>query len=220
MTIFFTIKLKHLSIPLHFLFSYATIPFVATIQLYWENVMNKDDFDRVYCAQYKILEDKLIELSEYITIHPSNFATFSLQLNSLFILVCSEIDSVAGEFCKVIKENEKSIFGIINKIDIIVENNPNLRNICVSTKYPYEKINLVPFQKFALNSPSWWSDYNDVKHNRAEQEDNGRYNYQKANLKNVLFSFAALYLLLTKLSEELDLKKSSLESRLFESPIK
>ena len=182
--------------------------------------MNKDNFDRVYCAQYKILEDKLIELSEYVTIDPLNFATFSLQLNSLFILVCSEIDSVAGDFCKAINADDKSIFGIINKIDIIVKNYPNLKNLRVSTKYPYAEINMVPFQKFAPNSPSWWSDYNDIKHNRTEQEDNGRYNYQKANLKNVLYSIAALYLLLTKLSEELDFKKDLLESRLFEDQIK
>mgnify|MGYP003300794966 CR=1 FL=1 len=81
--------------------------------------MNKDDFIRVYCAQYKILEKQMISLSEYIAIDKSNYSTFSLQLNTLFISICSEIDSLSGEFCKLITGDNG--FGIINKIDIIVK---------------------------------------------------------------------------------------------------
>lgn len=182
--------------------------------------MNKDDFIKIYCAQYKILEDRMIELSEYVTIDRSNYATFSLQLNTLFISICSELDSLAGEFCKIINENEKNIFGIIKKIDIIVTKYPNLRNWRISTKYPYTTIDIVPFAKFEANTHSWWTDYNDVKHNRVEQDDNGRYNYQKANLKNVLHSIAALYALILKIKEELDIKDFPLESRLFNTEIK
>lgn len=43
--------------------------------------------------------------------------------------------------------------------------------------------------------PSWWSEYNDVKHHRAETTKEGVYNFLKANLHNVLNSIAALYLL-------------------------
>lgn len=182
--------------------------------------MTKEDFIKIYCPQYKILEDKIIDLSEYVAIDPLNYATFSLQLNALFISICSELDSLAGEFCKIINEDEKNVFGIINKIDIIVKKYPNLRNSRISTKYPYTAINLVPFTKFEINTKSWWTDYNDVKHNRAAQDDNGRYNYQKANLKNILHSIAALYILVLKIQEELGINELPFESRLFNNEIK
>ena len=181
--------------------------------------MNSDDFIRVYCAQYKILEDNVIELSKYVTIDPANYATFSLQLHTLFISICSELDSLAGEFCKMINEDEKNIFGIINKIDTIVTKYPNLRNWRISTKYPYSSINLVPFAKFEANTPSWWTDYNDVKHNSTEKYAENRYNYQKATLKNVLYSIAALYLLLLKLTKVLNIEENFLYSQLFEAVV-
>ncbi len=180
--------------------------------------MNKDDFIRVYCAQYKILEKQMISLSEYIAIDKSNYSTFSLQLNTLFISICSEIDSLSGEFCKLITGDNG--FGIINKIDIIVKKHPNLRNFHIETKYPFSKIDLVPFAKFAPNTDSWWSDYNKVKHDRVGTDENGRFNYQKANLKNVLHSIAALYILISKISEELEIDELPIKSELFNKTIK
>ncbi len=181
--------------------------------------MTKDDFIKIYCAQYKILEDKMIDLSEYITIDKSNYPTFSLQLNALFILICNEIDSVAGEICKSINDDRKSIHGIIKKIEVIVTKYPNLKNSHISTKYPHAKIDLVPFTKFEPNTHSWWTDYNDIKHNRAEQDEHGRYNFQKANLKNVLHSIAALYILIVKISQDLKIENFSLNSKLFNETV-
>lgn len=182
--------------------------------------MNKDDFVRVYCVQYKILEKEIISLSEYVTIHKSNYPTFSLQLNILFISICSELDSLAGEFCKIITNDEEINCGIIKKIEIIMEEHANLRNWRISTKYPYETIDFVPFAKFEPNKSSWWTDYNKIKHDRAGKDENGFYNYQKATLKNVLYSIAALYILILKISEELGIENLPFESQLFNKEIK
>lgn len=43
-------------------------------------------------------------------------------------------------------------------------------------------------------SPTWWSDYNLVKHNRLSL-DSADINYDKANLGNVISAFAALYVI-------------------------
>ena len=45
--------------------------------------------------------------------------------------------------------------------------------------------------------PFWWADYNKVKHNRTSAIDDSstQINYSKANLKNVSYAFAALYIL-------------------------
>lgn len=176
--------------------------------------MNKDDFIRVYCAQYKILEKQMISLSEYISIDKLNYPTFSLQLNTLFISICSEIDSLADEFCKILKDKNPP-YGIINKIEIIIEKHPNLRNCHIETKYPFTKIDLVPFYRIKHDSDSWWLSYNRIKHDRLGENANGRFNYQQANLKNVLHSIAALYILISKISEELGIDNLPFESELF-----
>lgn len=51
--------------------------------------------------------------------------------------------------------------------------------------------------------PFWWSDYNNVKHNRtsAIDDNNTRINYSNANLKNVSYAFTALYILEISLME-------------------
>ena len=43
-------------------------------------------------------------------------------------------------------------------------------------------------------TPLWWKDYNSVKHNRISI-DSQMANYEKANLKNLSYAFAALYVL-------------------------
>ena len=46
-------------------------------------------------------------------------------------------------------------------------------------------------------TPGWWADYNSVKHNRTSQINSGskEINYTKANLKNVVYSISALFIL-------------------------
>ncbi len=69
--------------------------------------------------------------------------------------------------------------------------------------------------------PSWWSDYNKVKHNRtsAVDGDSSKINYSKANLKNVSYAFTALYVLEVSFMEAVgtqnDLEAFSDFSKLF-----
>ena len=174
---------------------------------------------KIYFSQYKLLEEKMIEVSEYVAIEPQNYSTFSSQFISLFISICSEIDSLAGEICRSALDMDIN-FGIINKIDVITQKYTNLKNIRVETIFPFEEISIVPFTKFEANSTSWWTDYNRVKHNRAEIDNtSGRPNYTKANLKNTLYAMAAFYILLITLSKELECSdKLTIQSRLFNQP--
>ena len=43
------------------------------------------------------------------------------------------------------------------------------------------------------NTPSWWSDYNKMKHQRTSRNSDGEINFVKANLKNMVLSLAALF---------------------------
>jgi hypothetical protein len=61
----------------------------------------------------------------------------------------------------------------------------------VQQKVKMKGIDLQPFFGWAISpyqSPYWWKPYNGVKHNRLKK-------YKDANLKNVLNSLAALYIL-------------------------
>ncbi len=79
-------------------------------------------------------------------------------------------------------------------------------------KYPYDIKNITPLIKFGYSISDWWQAYNDIKHRRTQSNEAGRYNYTKANLKNVLYAMAALYILNRKLYDSLeDVEKVSEE---------
>ena len=167
----------------------------------------------IYIRSYRLHERRLKELSDYIAISKLNFDTFSDQLVLMFLSVCSEVDSVAGEFCKKLGvENQKDRYGINNKVSIILSGYKDMKNWLCMTRYPYEIIKIAPFANFKdSEAADWWKDYNCVKHNRTEVGENGVSNFRLANLKNVLYAMAAFYLLLCKLSED-----TEIDSEMFE----
>ncbi|MDE6233249.1 MAG: hypothetical protein K2M60_07905 [Lachnospiraceae bacterium] len=77
---------------------------------------------------------------------------------------------------------------------------------------------IVPFGKLSsAETTNWWHDYNLVKHNRMRKDDNGNWNYEKANLKNVLYAMAGLYIILHIFFQDelLGEDNSLISSRLF-----
>ena len=111
----------------------------------------------------------------------------------LFLNICSEIDSIAEEYCKVVKAPSK-VKNILQKMTVIVNDNSKIKDQKLSTKYPYEIIYFVPFAGFDSESAAgWWQDYNLIKHFRADVPENRIPNYQLAHLKNVMLALAAYY---------------------------
>lgn len=162
-------------------------------------MITSQEFSRTFLKQYYSIESDFIKTDEYVSIDSQNFSTFSNQYTKLLVLTCSEIDAVLG----VIIDNPK-VYGVNNRIKTIIETYPNLKNAQIKTNYLYNDISFVPFNKFTDNeSSSWWKGYNLLKHNRIWKTEGGRYNYQQANLKNVLYSLGALYILCYNLSHKL-----------------
>ena len=88
----------------------------------------------------------------------------------------------------------------------------------ISTKADICEINFVPFTNFTENeTDGWWKDYNLVKHNRTEINSGGKYNYEKANLKNTMTALSALYLVCYLFDSYISESDAELipESRLF-----
>lgn len=164
--------------------------------------MTKDEFLKICWKQYRLLERDLIQTDDYVSIDKDNYDTFSSQYTKLLLTTCSEMDSIAELLCGM--HEDKIPFGIKNKLDVLIEEYPNLKKYRVNTKYPYDIKNITPLAKFADSVSDWWQAYNDIKHRRVETNDAGRYNYTKANLKNVLHAMAALYILNRKLYDSLE----------------
>ena len=178
--------------------------------------MTPQSFYKIFWKQYLLLEKDFLETDEFVTIDKSNFKTFSSRYTYLLLNICSEIDSIAEEYCKVLGRKPKNI---VAKVRAIVTKTPRIKNERAITKYPYEVIKPAPFQAFDdKGAAEWWRNYNLVKHARAEEPSDSIPNSQLANLKSVLWALAALYILcqnLYKLLGESDLQLEP--SRLFES---
>ena len=163
--------------------------------------MTPQQFSKIFWKQYLLLEKDFLETDEFVSIDKSNFKTFSSRYTYLFLNICSEVDSIAGEYCKALGRKPKNI---ATNIRVIVTKTPRIKNERVTTKYPYEGIKITPFQSFEdKNVAKWWSNYNQVKHARAEEPSDTIPNRQLAHLKNVLFALAGLYILCQNLYKHL-----------------
>lgn len=184
--------------------------------------MVRDIFFKVYWRQYKLLEHELIKTDDYVWIDRDNYDTFSNQYMKLLLTICSEMESIAEVLCN--RKGDKAPYGIKNKLDCLIMEHPNLKKYRVDTKYPYDIKNITPMEKFSDSISDWWQAYNDIKHRRMDINDAGRYNYTKANLKNVLFAMAALYILEYILYESLEdngrISRGVLKSDLFDEELK
>ncbi|MDZ5760353.1 hypothetical protein RAK27_17070 [Carnobacterium maltaromaticum] len=148
--------------------------------------MEKDDFINVFWEYYFGLENDFIFTIRYVSITESNYKTYSTEYAKLLLSICSEVDVILKKICDFEGSKMKNVNDYLQKIikkELMEKNNK------VTLKSPHSKLTLTPFDRWKeTKNLSWWTDYNKVKHNRSE-------NIEKANLKNVLTSLSALYLL-------------------------
>lgn len=180
------------------------------------------DFLKLYWKQYLSLEKDLLKMDDYVTIDGNNYGCFSNNFAKIFMMACSELDSLVLKFDEIIK-NDSSIEKAISqsfplKLHMLLHEYKNLHEIRISTKADICEMNFVPFKNFTeTESDNWWKDYNLVKHNRTEINSGGKYNYEKANLKNTMTALSALYLVCYLFDSYISESDAELipESRLF-----
>lgn len=186
--------------------------------------MTKEEFIKLYWRQYLSLEKDIIETDDYVTLDKKNYATFSNNYAKIFIMTCSEIDSLLVQFSKMVKadykeESDIKANNILKRLDTIKTAYPKIGNYHVKTKFPFNDLNYVPYSDFSKEHASeWWKDYNELKHNRTEQTLGGKYLYENANLKNTMQAIAAYFLLCYLVNNYYDDKGKDIteEARLFE----
>ena len=185
--------------------------------------MNFQEFNKSYWNYYLELEDRMEETHRFVEYDEDNFKTYSSNYLMLFQAVCSEIDVAGKEIASYFSASFEGEDGTkpINRWWYEIQD--NLQNVCRPVRFadsyvlnPWENYrviktvtpqtrsgkqvdvtnyNLQPkTDGVTFATPKWWNAYNKVKHKRLKTDDDG-VNYKKANLLNISYAFAALYLL-------------------------
>lgn len=164
--------------------------------------MTRDEFCKYHWEYYLVLEKDFLEIERYVTFDLGdnflydgqpvtdigNSECFSNEFIKQYQAICSEVDVILKSICQEINSNStaKNMKEYTNEVLSL----PEWANIA-KQKVNMKDVELQPFLSWSnspYNSPSWWTQYNNVKHGRLS-------NYKKANLKNTINSLAALYAL-------------------------
>lgn len=172
---------------------------------------NLKEFIKSYWEYYLELESQFIETKRFVAFDEENFKTFSVEYLKLYQAVCSEIDVVGKEIASLMNSNFK------------VNNNTNIKKWGYEIQHHFStlkdttvlfnnEMERQPFKDWEYESVpaknrknnlrivgkktpiQWWRNYNNVKHQRIGLIT-GTKNFSLANQKNLVDSFAALYLL-------------------------
>jgi hypothetical protein len=138
---------------------------------------------------FEVIDEDLHAFSRQVEFAEANFATYSVILARLYLSVCSEVDVVAKLLCQRIGATLPDRPNIDHYRDKLVPQYPNLAVLPIALKPMPGKI-LTPWDSWNNGrNPAWWSEHNDVKHQRD-------LHFAKANLGNVLSAGAGLFVLL------------------------
>ena len=178
---------------------------------------------QTYWTYYLSLESRLSKTESYCAFSQKNSTAFSIEYLTLLLAVCGEIDSLAKAIGMYHFPETDLAKCQINKWGYYLNPAfPDLKDHVLEFKNGYQ---FRPFggwqltikqnkrgQQIYLNTensknPTWWTDYNKVKHSRASIDSSrGLTNYEKANQVNVIESMGALFLLnrlmMKKLNED------------------
>lgn len=174
--------------------------------------VNLNQFIKSYWNYYIELEDQLHATKKYVDFDESNYKTFSVEYLKLLQATCSEIDVVG----KIIAEYYDSTFKKVDNKNIqkwgmLIHNAfPEIESTKVSFLNDkeilpwknwdyetfYDKNQRLRYRlKAGKDSPAWWTAYNKVKHERTSRYKEGKTNYSRANLENLILAMAALYII-------------------------
>lgn len=175
-----------------------------------EELSEISKFVSSYWNYYLELEEAFKQTQKYVAFDRHNDRTYSVEYLKLIQAVCSEIDVVSKEIAEHFDPNFSAIQrpNIAHWGYVIINNMPQITKARVffTNGYvvkPWDKFGYAQYTdkngkiryKLLPNciTPSWWNDYNKMKHQRTSRNSDGEINFVKANLKNMVLSLAALY---------------------------
>lgn len=198
--------------------------------------MRLQQFIRSYWNYFLELEEQLIGTKRFVDFDRENRKTFSIEYLKLLQATCSEIDVVAKMMAEKFDVAFKNVDNKnIQKWGLVIQKSfPAIGTVSVLfnndyTVIPWEnweyethlnsKGNMCYRLKQGKSTPSWWTAYNKVKHERTSPYKNGKTNYVRASLENLVAAMAGLFVLesmfiqyLVKEQNEITYEKSRLFS--------
>ena len=156
--------------------------------------MSSSQPDMHYWYFFLTIEADLVATARYVEIARRNFATYSVEFARMLLSVCSEVEVVSKLLCEQIKPG-RPVENIKEYRSVITTQFPKFSTQKVFV--PRYGLTLQPWQAWRKQkrkqeqeqrqerSPSWWREYQEVKHGRHQH-------FEKANLKNALSSLAGL----------------------------
>lgn len=146
-----------------------------------------------YTRAFIYIQKDIVELFEYIEPADKNLKTYSHKIQQLLTRCCVEIEA---NFKAILKENiytkKDEHLWTIKDYKLINTSHHLDQYLVLFPIWNGSKNTFIPFEEWKeTNKPLHWYDaYNKAKHSRQS-------NMQKANFSNLLYSFSALFVLLT-----------------------
>lgn len=202
--------------------------------------INARKFVKSYWNYYLELEQQVWDTRRYVDFNKKNNNTFSMEYLKLLQAICSEIDVLAKVIASYLDPNFKGIK--INHWGYALQQAySEIQTTAVAFNDDYliqpwrnwyyempEKEDAskkqTPKLKAKAKNPQWWTSYNKSKHERTSMYNNTSTNYERANLKHVTESLAALYIIEKWFAEYIFAKEGIVvemeQSILFTAPVK
>lgn len=197
-------------------------------------MLSVESFLKNYWNYFLEIEAQLYQTKKYVEFDSQNGNAYSLEYLQLYQAVCSEIDVIGKELALCVCDGfEVNNITNIKKLGYAIQQAfPELKNSLVVF---YDYLIQQPFKNWEyIKSPSvdkngnvrhslklvnekaipCWREYNNVKHQRVGLVS-GSKNYCKANQKNLLLAFSALYVFEWKKMMLLKCEEHTAECRLF-----
>ena len=165
--------------------------------------MTTNDFLKLSWKQYLALEADFMQTERYISFEEKNMSTYSQEYIKQLQTICGEIDVQCKQYCKIL-DNTFNGNNMLSYANTILCNRSNIKSAVVYCG----DLQLKPWEEWSsdpcdpnngnnpLNvSPTWWKDYNKVKHERLATDSNGDFWYTHANFENTVNALAALYVI-------------------------
>lgn len=154
--------------------------------------------DRIQLSRaYLNAERMLVEIFEYVEPGDDNATTYSFEMYTFLLRVCTEIES---NFKEILMSNTYNVISndLTMKDYFKIEKSSKLSKYKVrynnwrasdKTRVTYEMYPFLSFGNVKPSSPEWYRSYNIVKHNREEELNH-------ANLLNCINALAGLLVVL------------------------
>lgn len=136
---------------------------------------------------YRDIEDEIDHFCRAVPPVKEHFGVYSTKLWGIILRACAEIDSQLHALVEEI-EGKSVNTNIANYISC----EPSFQLAAFSLLTKFEPDTFTPFQSFSASaSPTWWKDYNAVKHRRLDSLKN-------ATLENAINAVGGLYIVLLR----------------------